>query len=79
MDGSLHKATRYAGGRPHSLWVISLADVTRGIFQKDVPGRGRVKAGVIIHCYCQMPHFDNTDILRYDKVNVFVATIQEQT
>ena len=32
------------GGRPHSLWVISLADVKRGFFQKDAPARGRVKA-----------------------------------
>ena len=32
------KIYRMAEGEPHSSWAISLAEVKRGVFQRDVPG-----------------------------------------
>ena len=34
-------------GRPHSIWVNSLADVKRGVFERDVPGKRRAGTDVI--------------------------------
>jgi len=44
------KLYHMTGGWPHPLWAISLADVKRGLFQNDVPGRSEG------WYWCNQPH-----------------------